>query len=234
MNVLLGLTGSVASVLHKKIVDKLSEKNNVKVILTKSSKNFLNSKWLCYKSISYYDDDFEWRNYYKTGNVAHIDLRQWADLLLIAPCSANTMAKLANGICDNLLTSTFRAWDFKKPVYIAPAMNAYMFNHPITESHIATLKKWNCNIIPPIKKELFCGEYGVGGMEIVDKIVDKINSCGNQDFYPPPPPPPLQRVIRNEGSSGRFCEKCRSSMIRKYIFFGKEYCVNHKCSNHIN
>ena len=65
----------------------------------------------------------------------HIELRRYCDLLLIAPLSANTMGKIANGLCDNLLTSLVRAWDFKKPkpVIVAPAMNTMMYEHPLTQ-----------------------------------------------------------------------------------------------------
>ncbi|MFN9980215.1 MAG: flavoprotein [bacterium] len=59
-------------------------------------------------------------------------IRKWADLMVVCPLSANTMAKFVNGICDNLLTCVYRAWDFKKPVIIAPAMNTFMFENPIT------------------------------------------------------------------------------------------------------
>ena len=75
---------------------------------------------------------------------------------MIAPLSANTLAKLANGLADNLLTSVTRAWDFKKmkPILIAPAMNTMMWEHPVTNQHLETLSNWGYTIVPPISKTL--------------------------------------------------------------------------------
>lgn len=69
----------------------------------------------------------------------HIELRKWADCLLIAPLSANTMAKISNGLCDNLLTNVARAWDYNKPMILAPAMNTMMYENPITKKQITKL-----------------------------------------------------------------------------------------------
>lgn len=85
--------------------------------------------------VEFHDSD-EWTSWTKREDIVlHIELRKIASLLLIAPLSANTMAKLAHGICDNLLTSVFRCWDFKNkvPVIVAPAMNSHMYENPLTE-----------------------------------------------------------------------------------------------------
>lgn len=112
---------------------------------------------------------------YADGNpIYHIKLRDMADGLLIAPCSANTMAKMANGICDNLLTSIFRAWDFKKPVYIAPAMNTQMWLHPVTQEHVKKLSAWGVKVIYPTVKKLACGDFGIGGMAHISTIANII------------------------------------------------------------
>lgn len=100
--------------------------------------------------------------------------------MLIAPLSANTMAKLACGFADNLLVTLARAWWFptnEKPVYFAPAMNTSMWDHPITFDHISYLKqklKWKC--IDPIEKTLICGDQGFGAMAEVHQIVDYLKS----------------------------------------------------------
>lgn len=70
-----------------------------------------------------------------------LELRKWADTLLIAPLDANSLAKIAHGLCDNLLTSLVRAWDFNKPLYFAPAMNTAMWENPLTYQHMKTLKE---------------------------------------------------------------------------------------------
>ena len=105
---------------------------------------------------------------------SHVELRKWADVCVIAPCTANTLAKLANGISDNLLTSICRAWDFKKPIIVAPSMNTFMYLHPITVQHIGVLQSWGYTIVPPIEKELACGDVGVGAMAEIDSIVKAV------------------------------------------------------------
>lgn len=123
------------------------------------------------------EDEFTYNSsfYYKKGNpIFHILLRDWADALLIAPCSANTMAKMANGICDNLLTSIFRAWDFKKPVFLAPAANTQMWLHPVTQEHIKKLSGWGVKLIYPTVKKLSCGEFGIGGIANITTIANII------------------------------------------------------------
>ena len=100
-------------------------------------------------------DEEEWTSWRQRGDpVLHIELRKWADIAIIAPLSANTLAKLSNGIADNLLTSVMRAWDFTKPCLIAPAMNTAMWEHPATNQQLTILRTWGYTIIPPISKTL--------------------------------------------------------------------------------
>ena len=77
-------------------------------------------------------------------------------------------------MCDNLLTCICRAWDFKKPILVAPAMNTFMWDHPITGIQISTLKSWGYEEIPPIEKVLMCKDTGVGAMAEPDTIVKKV------------------------------------------------------------
>lgn len=83
-------------------------------------------------------DEMDWLLWEKLGDeVLHVELRRWADAYLIAPLSANTLGKLANGLCDNMVTCTARAWDpANKPLVVAPAMNTFMWDHPLTSRHI--------------------------------------------------------------------------------------------------
>ena len=95
----------------------------------------------------------EWDGYGSVGRdaVVHIELRKWGDLVLVAPCTANTLAKLAVGLCDNLASSVLRAWDPRKPVIVAPAMNAVMWAHPATAEHLNTLtKRSSVRVVPPV------------------------------------------------------------------------------------
>ncbi|XP_025066343.1 phosphopantothenoylcysteine decarboxylase isoform X3 [Alligator sinensis] len=96
----------------------------------------------------------------RSDPVLHIDLRRWADLMLVAPLDANTLAKIANGICDNLLTCVIRAWDMTKPFLFCPAMNTAMWEHPITAEQIERLKGFGYTEIPCVVKRLVCGDEG--------------------------------------------------------------------------
>jgi phosphopantothenoylcysteine decarboxylase len=159
MNILFGLTGSVASKLAPKFCDALSQ-HSVKIVGTESAKHFTD--------VNIITD--EWADFHEKNEVLHITLREWADVFVIAPLSANSMAKLANGICDGLLLSVARAWDFKKKFIVAPAMNTAMFNHPVTSVHIQQLKSWGIIVVPPVEKKLFCGDTGIGAMAQINDI----------------------------------------------------------------
>ncbi len=181
MNILVGVTGSVATIVVKKLVDALSARGHeVQVVATKSSLYFFDSDSL---GVKVWKDEDEWPgNGYERGqSIPHIELRRWADALLIAPLSANTLGKLAGGLCDNLLTCVFRAWDFKKPVVIAPAMNTHMWESPFTRIHLRTLEGLSALglklvVIDPIAKTLACADVGIGAMAEVDTIVSSVNT----------------------------------------------------------
>ena len=120
----------------------------------------------------------EWLSWRERGDpVVHTELRKSADLLVIAPLDANTLAKLSNGMCDNLLTCICRAWDFKKPILFAPAMNTFMWDHPVTITQINTLKSWGYAEIPPIEKTLMCATKGAmpEAETIAQRIVAALN-----------------------------------------------------------
>ena len=84
-------------------------------------------------------DEWPGTRYHRGDEVLHIEFRKWADLLIVAPLDANTLAKFALGISDNFLTCIFRAWDFAKPVFLAPAMNTLMWDSPVTLRHLRQL-----------------------------------------------------------------------------------------------
>jgi phosphopantothenoylcysteine synthetase/decarboxylase len=108
----------------------------------------------------------------KGDPVLHIELRRWADILLVAPASANTIAKAANGICDNLLLCVIRAWDRTRPAIICPAMNTVMLDHPIISNHFSQLKSYGFTILDTDVKNLACGEVGKGALAPVRAIVE--------------------------------------------------------------
>ena len=178
--ILLGLTGSVASILYQKLIEELSKIGDVTVIITERSKHFVSNDFL--KGVKVFSDKDEWdwqfndSKWRRNDPILHIDLRDAHDVFVIAPCSANTLAKLANGITDNLLTSVARAWDRDRPFIIAPAMNTHMWEHPITERHIETFRGFSENnwIIDPQSKMLACKTEGMGAMANVDDIVETV------------------------------------------------------------
>ncbi|XP_043933178.1 phosphopantothenoylcysteine decarboxylase isoform X2 [Protopterus annectens] len=157
-----------------KITVTLQWKNQVevKVITTEKAKHFYDTKDV---SVGVLSDGDEWKMWKSRSDpVLHIELRRWADLMVIAPLDANTMGKIANGICDNLLTCVVRAWDLGKPLLFCPAMNTAMWKHPITEKQTAILKSFGYIEIPCISKKLVCGDKGLGAMAEVSTIVEKV------------------------------------------------------------
>ncbi|KAI7830320.1 flavoprotein [Gamsiella multidivaricata] len=175
--VLIGATGSVASVkipiIVKTLLEEMSEQVEVKVVTTDAALHFFDRKTIPVEVLA---DRDEWSAWSKIPDpVMHIDLRNWADMIIICPLDANTLAKLAQGLCDNLLTCILRAWDERKPVIVCPAMNTNMWNHKFTAMHLSTLTDiLGYQVIPPISKLLACGDLGIGAMADYRTIVNEI------------------------------------------------------------
>ncbi|EGF77003.1 hypothetical protein BATDEDRAFT_33781 [Batrachochytrium dendrobatidis JAM81] len=175
MHILVGVTGSVATIklplLIKQLKESFPTNLEIKIIATHASQHFINTHEI--GSISVLTDKDEWDAWKKIPDpVLHIDLRNWADLFIIAPLDANTMAKAVHGLCDNLLTCVLRAWDSSKPVVVCPAMNTHMWSHPITSKQLTVLsQELGYVIVHPISKQLACGDVGIGAMADVSDIV---------------------------------------------------------------
>lgn len=159
--VLLGVTGSIAAYKTAFLVRLLiKEGASVKVVMTPAAKEFITPLTLSTLSKHPVLSDFtagpsgEWNN--------HVDLGLWADIMLIAPASANTIAKMAAGACDNLLLATYLSARCK--VYLAPAMDLDMFRHPATAENLRKLESYGNMIIPPAHGELASGLVGEGRM----------------------------------------------------------------------
>ena len=169
--ILLGVSGSVATTKLSIVARSLLQFADVHIVASKSSRHFFSHGDLPGECGPVLTDEDEWREWRQVGDpVVHIELRRWADVFIIAPLSANTLAKVANGMCDNLLTCIVRAWDFRKPLIVAPAMNTYMWESPFTEQHLDACRKLGIVIIPPVAKKLACGDVGQGGMASPDAI----------------------------------------------------------------
>ena len=107
----------------------------------------------------------------------HIERVDWADLLLIYPCSANTLTRLRAGHADDLAGCLFLANNFRKPWWIAPAMNGNMFAHPAITSSLETLSEWGCRILPTGEGRLACGDTGYGRVLEPEKVVELITEA---------------------------------------------------------
>lgn len=180
MKVLLSATGSVAAIKYWKLFNALEKDNHETLgILTEKGDYFARrgTGIKCIENIITEEEEWSWD---EVGDpVQHIELRDWCDILVIAPLSANTLAKMYNGFCDNLLTSVYRAWDFKKPIIIAPAMNTQMWNNSITSKQLEEIKyrhNYLCKVVEPVSKKLACGVNDMGAMASIDDIINAVNS----------------------------------------------------------
>lgn len=208
-NILLGVTGSVAAIRTPELYCRLRERGHeVRVVATRAALYFFDpSDWPPETLVT---DDDEWprrgagERYQRDDPVLHIELRRWADALVIAPLDANTLGKLAAGLADNCLTCVARAWDVQRPVIVAPAMNTQMWDHPATRRQLSQLaadyglasptdadsetiiaathgQVSRLTIVAPQVKQLACGDIGLGAMAEVDVIVAAVQqrlACG--------------------------------------------------------
>ena len=131
MHILLGVTGSYSTAEINELISAFQAVGHeVKVVATKNAMPFLRGKFPL--GVDFWDAE----------KVPDINLCTWSDILVVAPLSANTLAKFANGLCDDLLTTIFLSWDFNKPVILSPEMKSRMWENMITKSHLTTLKQF--------------------------------------------------------------------------------------------
>ena len=178
-NILLGITGSIAAYKAADLTSKLKKQGcNIKIVMTKSSELFITETTL--ESLSGNKVISEDSKSSTLTNFSHLDLAKWADIILIAPCTANFMNKLANGHGDDLLSTICLA--FTKSIFIAPAMNPDMWNNKISQSSVKKLQIAAINIIGPNYGTHACGDIGYGRMigpdEIIDQLINK-NICSD-------------------------------------------------------
>lgn len=211
LHLLLAASGSVATIKLPLIVEELSRHHHrgvsIRVVLTESATHFLAGQAKEQPTVSslerfpgvdgVYQDKDEWgpEPWRRGKGVLHIELRKWADLLVIAPLSANTLAKICHGICDNLLTSVVRAWDTdgsvdidadgssgmrrrKKRIVVAPAMNTAMWRHPVTRKQVAQLEEdWG---VRDPERDDDNEINGAGGwFEVLRPVEKKTLACGD-------------------------------------------------------
>lgn len=177
MRIVWGITGSVAAIRGDVLARELLAIGEVRAVYTYRAKHFLPK---LPEQITCYGDEEEWAAWSQLGDpVLHIELRRWADVFLIAPATADCLAKLSQGICDNLLLSLARAWDFSKPMLVAPAMNTMMWTHPTTEEHLHRLRSWGIRICDPVSKRLACEDVGMGALAPAEEIARQVQETMN-------------------------------------------------------
>ena len=170
-NILLGITGSIAAYKAADIASRLKKEGcNIKVVMTKSSELFITETTL--ESLSGNKVISEDQESTVVSNFKHLDLAKWADIILISPCTANFMNKLANGHGDDLLSTICLA--FTKKICIAPAMNPDMWNNKVSQSNLKKLAKAEIEVIGPSYGTHACGDVGYGRMTNPEQIIERI------------------------------------------------------------
>ncbi|MBC1935323.1 bifunctional phosphopantothenoylcysteine decarboxylase/phosphopantothenate--cysteine ligase CoaBC [Listeria grandensis] len=172
-NILLAVSGGIAVYKAVALTSKLTQAGaNVKVMMTKSAQEFVPT--LSFQVLSrnnVYTDTFDEKD---SGVVAHINLADWADLVIVAPATANVIGKMANGIADDMVTTTLLATE--APIWVAPAMNVHMIAHPAVVRNINQLYADGVRFIEPSEGYLACGYVGRGRLEEPERIVGHLTS----------------------------------------------------------
>jgi phosphopantothenoylcysteine decarboxylase len=213
--VLLGVTGSVAAIYTRELFDELrGAGHDVKVVVTTPALHFFDVAQLAatgsgrrnHEAVILDQDEWAGERWERGDPVLHIELRRWAELLLIAPLDANTLAKMALGLCDNCLTCVYRAWDRRRPLVLAPAMNTLMWDHSVTARHLAQIAAdvskqpappltdglsmcaWinaHCPplaVVPPVSKALACDDVGLGALAGRADILATVSNLLQRQF----------------------------------------------------
>ena len=176
-HIVVGITGGIAAFKTCQMVSDLTKKYEVQVIMTPHATNFIHP--LTFETLTGRKcliDTFD-RNF--SYEVEHISVAKWADVFVVAPATANVIAKFAHGICDDMLTTTFLAC--KAPKVIAPAMNTNMYDNPITQQNLQSLRSLGMQIVEPVSGLLACGDTGRGKMADIDIIEEAVEMALHGD-----------------------------------------------------
>ena len=172
MKILLGVTGGIAAYKSCEFCSlAIKEGHEVKVVMTQNAQRFVGA--ITFEGLTNHKvllNTFE-------SAMDHIYWAKWADIVVVAPLSANSLAKIAIGLCDDLLSTTICAIPSSTPILLCPAMNTEMWHNTITKRNLTWLKDAaRFNILEPIEKRLACGDVGVGALVDPEEILKECNS----------------------------------------------------------
>jgi len=177
-NVLIGITGGIAAYKTLEVMRLLVKTGHeVKTILTANACRFVTR--VTVETLSGHPAALEMFASRDRASMDHLDLASWADVLLVAPATANIIGKMANGIADDLLSTTYLALPRATPLVLAPAMNTRMWTHPAVRRNLETMRGEmgvSYRQVGPVDKLLACGEEGMGGMASPEEIVAQIQA----------------------------------------------------------
>ncbi|MBA3938939.1 MAG: hypothetical protein H0X38_15945 [Planctomycetes bacterium] len=172
MNVLLGIGGGIAAYKAPELVRALGKRGHVvRCVPTASALRLVTAEALAAVARQPVSTTL-WTS---DGSMPHIDLARWADLVLVAPATADLLARFALGLADDLLATIFLALEPGKRVLIAPAMNTQMWLKPVVQGHAAALRAGGARLLDPVPGNLACGEQGIGAMVDVDSIAEAVD-----------------------------------------------------------
>ncbi len=172
-NILLGVSGSISAYKAADLTSQLGKKGHeVQIIMTKGAQAFITP--LTLQSLSKRPVLTDVMTEANPAEIAHIAIGKWADLFILAPASANSLAKLAHGFAEDMLSATALALDEKLPKLVAPAMNTRMYQNPATQANLNRLISYGYQLISPRESLLACGDYGPGALADISVILSKI------------------------------------------------------------
>ena len=178
-HITLAITGSIASYKAADLVSSLKKQgHSVSVLMTKAATDFIQPLTLQVLSQNLVHLDVMQEPY--PDQVNHIERGKETDLFIVAPATANTIAKLAHGFADNMVTSTALALPENIPKLLAPAMNTKMYNHPATQTNLKPLESYGYGIISPKESLLACGDFGSGALADLEIIIERIKETLNE------------------------------------------------------
>ncbi|MDA3809117.1 MAG: flavoprotein [Spirochaetaceae bacterium] len=172
-NILICLSGSISAYKAASLASALKKKgHNIKTVATESALKFIGPA-----AIEGITGEPVLTDMFNPGyEIPHINLSEWADLIIVYPASAATIARLRMGLAEDLLTAIFLSNNFRKPYWISPAMNINMLEHPAVVENLSVLKKWGAKIIDPDEGVLACGTVGKGRApepELMAKMIEE-------------------------------------------------------------